>query len=103
APAGTKRVSGLHRRPSRASGPVRRRTGGPGRRRISRSGRLLSLVAILLAAALLWFLAELFQPFHGGGGSPVTVTVPPHLSSSQVGDLLARDGVVSSGFFFKLR
>jgi uncharacterized YceG family protein len=60
-------------------------------------------VAIVLAAVLVWFLISLFQPFHGSGGAPVRVTVPAHLSSRQVGDLLARDGVVSSGFFFELR
>ena len=31
------------------------------------------------------------------------VTIPPHLTSSQVGDLLARDGVIASSFFFELR
>jgi uncharacterized YceG family protein len=33
----------------------------------------------------------------------VTVTVPAHSSSSQVGDLLERDGVISSSFFFEVR
>jgi UPF0755 protein len=69
----------------------------------SRAGRIVSVLALLLAAALLWFLYELFQPFHGSGHGSVTVTIPVHQSSSQVGDLLERDGVVSSSFFFELR
>ena len=104
APAGTRRVSALERQP--ASTPVRRgrsrgRDRGTGHR--PWRGRVFALVSIALAAALVWFLVSLFQPFHGAGGAPVRVTIPPHLTSSQVGDLLARDGVVSSSFFFELR
>jgi uncharacterized YceG family protein len=33
----------------------------------------------------------------------VSVTVPPHATARQIGDELAKDGVVSSGFFFELR
>jgi len=33
----------------------------------------------------------------------VTVEIPAHTSSSKIGDLLARDGVISSSFFFELR
>jgi uncharacterized YceG family protein len=69
----------------------------------SRAGRILAALALVLAAALIWFLAELFQPFHDSGHGPVTVTIPAHTSSSAVGDLLERDGVVSSAFFFELR
>jgi len=46
---------------------------------------------------------QLFQPFPGSPHGEVTVTVPPHSTASQVGDQLAREGVVSSGFFFELR
>ena len=60
-------------------------------------------MAIVLAAVLVWFLVSLFQPFHGSGGAPVRVTIPARLSSRQVGDLLTKDGVVASGFFFELR
>lgn len=69
----------------------------------SRAGRVLSLVALLLGVALIWFLVELLQPFHGRGHGNVTVTIPAHSGSSQVGDLLERDGVISSSFFFQLR
>jgi uncharacterized YceG family protein len=69
----------------------------------SRVVRLAALVALLLAAVLIWFCVELFQPFHGQGHGSLTVTIPARSSSRPVGDLLARDGVVSSGFFFYLR
>jgi UPF0755 protein len=57
----------------------------------------------VLAAAVVWFLAELFQPFAGDGHGSVTVVIPPHSSVSKVGDLLEHDGVISSSFFFELR
>jgi uncharacterized YceG family protein len=55
------------------------------------------------AAALIWFLIELFQPFHGSPHGSVTVTVPAHSTARQVGDELAKAGVVPSGFFFEVR
>ncbi len=65
--------------------------------------RLLALIPLVLAIALAWFLYALFQPFHGSGHGKITVRIPAHSSSSQIGDLLAKDGVISSGFFFELR
>jgi peptidoglycan lytic transglycosylase G len=64
---------------------------------------MIAVVALVLAVALVWFLAELFQPFHGPGHGSVTVTIPAHASASAVGDQLERDGVISSSFFFELR
>jgi uncharacterized YceG family protein len=87
------------RAPSGPSRPARR--GFPGRR--SRALRVGALVALVLAAALIWFCVELFQPFHGSAHGTVTLSIPPRSGARQVGDLLARDGVVSSGFFFYLR
>jgi uncharacterized YceG family protein len=65
--------------------------------------RVISVLALLLAAALIWFCVELFQPFHGSGHGSVTVSIPAHSHARQIGDLLERDGVVASGFFFDLR
>jgi UPF0755 protein len=65
--------------------------------------RVISLLALVLAAVLLWFCVELFQPFHGSGHGSVTVNIPARSGARQVGDLLARNGVVSSGFYFYLR
>jgi UPF0755 protein len=106
APAGTRRVSGLQR--GRRNLPTRRKRRAPrpprgaGRRRL-RVGRGVALLAILAAAAFIWFLIQLFQPFHGSGQGRVTVRIPARASSRQVGDLLVRDKVISSSFFFELR
>jgi UPF0755 protein len=105
-PSGTRRVTRMQRGPTVATrGPAPRqghRQPRP-RRRHSRAGRILAALALIVAGAAIWFLAELFQPFHGSGKGSVTVTIPPNLRSRQIGDLLARDGVISSGLFFELR
>ena len=88
------------RRPPKVS---RRELGGPERSRHSRTGRIVSILALVVAAALIWFLIQLFQPFQGSAHGRVTVEIPAHTSSSKIGDLLARDGVISSSFFFELR
>jgi UPF0755 protein len=97
-PVGTKKV----RRHERRTAPRKQaRSERPKRRRSV--ARIIALVALVLSATAIWFLVELFQPFHGSGHGSVTVTIPPHSSASQVGDLLERDGVVSSSFFFEVR
>ena len=107
-PSGTRRVSHFEknatkpknkrqRQPKRA-----RRPPGP-KKKHSWLVRGASLLALVLAGALIWFLVELFQPLHGSPHGRVTVVIPAHSSSSQVGDQLAKAGVVSSGFFFNLR
>jgi UPF0755 protein len=100
------RIAHLRRAPrgaraERGDRPLRQRAGA--KRKHSRAGRIASLLALLAGVALIWFLVELFQPFHGAGHGSVTVTVPPHSGSSEVGGLLERDGVISSSFFFELR
>jgi UPF0755 protein len=103
---GTKRVTAgsrlhrphlPHRRPKAPAGPAvpsgRRRTG-------RRVGALLALAAV---AVVIWFAASLFQPFAGDGGADVVVTIPKGASVSQVGDVLTKQNVVGSSFFFKLR
>jgi uncharacterized YceG family protein len=61
------------------------------------------VLVLALAAAVIWFGIELFQPFHGAGHGKITVRIPRSAGARQVGDLLARDGVVASGFFFYVR
>ncbi|HEY8583910.1 MAG TPA: endolytic transglycosylase MltG, partial [Capillimicrobium sp.] len=46
---------------------------------------------------------SLFQPGKGEGDGRVAVVVPQGATARQIGDLLAEEGVVSSGFFFDLR
>jgi UPF0755 protein len=60
----------------------------------------IALVALL---AIAWFLIALFQPFHGSGGEPVTVTIQKGQTAGDVGDLLDQKGVVSSGTLFGIR
>ncbi len=79
----------------------------PGRRRqnprVFWIRRLAALLALAAALVLVWFLVMLFQPFGNSGHGQVQVTIPKGSSVSQIGSILERDGVISSGFFFKLR
>jgi UPF0755 protein len=94
-----------YRRPAGSNGrsaPPRRRPTRP-QRKHSWVGRIVALLLLAAAAALIWFLVELFQPFHGSPHGNVTVIVPAHSTARQVGDELAKAGVVPSGFFFEVR
>ena len=88
--------------PPRRPAPARRGPGRPSRLR-KWGGRFLAVLALALAVGAIWFLFQLYQPFHGAPHGSVTVTIPPHSSSREIGDELARDGVIASGFFFDLR
>ena len=68
-------------------------------------GRRPIALAIFLVPiiALVWFLAALFQPFGGEGEGTVAVTIPEGASVGQIGDILAEEGVVDSGLFFRVR
>ena len=93
------------RRPNGTAGgrpPPQRRRSRPSRLR-KIGGRFLAVLALALAVGAIWFLFQLYQPFHGSPHGSVTVTIPPHSTSREVGDELARAGVISSGFFFDLR
>jgi uncharacterized YceG family protein len=111
-PSGTRRVSHHERagsaapRPRRAARPVRRakrpKPAG-GRSKHSIGGRVLAVIAVVAALAAVWFLVELFQPFHSSGHKPVTVVIPHDAGASKIAKILERDGVISSSFFFELR
>ena len=115
-PSGTRRVAHGQRlgsagqRPPRTRRPVRRsrrpvgraKPGGGGSRH-SIGGRVLAVVAVAGALAAVWFLVQLFQPFHSSGHAPVTVTIPHDAGASTIGKILEHDGVISSAFFFELR
>jgi UPF0755 protein len=79
---------------------ARAQTGGG--RRFTRA-RVAALLALAVAIALVWFLLSLFQPFAGSGTGKVIVEIPKGSSSSKIGTILARDHVISSGFFFNIR
>ena len=105
--AGTRRVSRLEHppQPRSTTRPARLRMAQRSgqRSKHSRIGRIVSLIALVLGAALIWFLVALFQPFPGSPHGRITVTIPVRSTSSQIGKLLAQDGVISSSFFFELR
>jgi UPF0755 protein len=86
----------------RRPAPQRRRPTRPSRSR-KWGGRFLAVLALALAGGVIWFMFELYEPFHGSPHGSVTVTIPPHSTSGDIGDELARDGVISSSFFFNLR
>src|SRR5579862_1008136 len=79
----------------------------PGRRRqnprVFVIRRIVAVLAVAAAIALVWFLVMLFQPFGSSGHGRLAVTIPRGASVSQIGSILERDGVISSAFFFKLR
>jgi UPF0755 protein len=62
-----------------------------------------ALLALAAAVFCVWFIVSLFQPFAGSGSGRVIVVIPKGASSGKIGSILARDGVVPSGFFFELR
>jgi len=84
-----------------ANGPGRGGTpSGPSRRpRVA----IVAVVGGLVVLAAAWFLLSLFQPLKGDGSAEVSVTIPRGASTSQIADLLEREGVISSAFFFRLR
>ena len=64
--------------------------------------RIVALLVLAAAFALVWFLVSLFQPFAGPGHGRVRVTIPRGVGVSRIGSILEHDGVISSGFFFNL-
>jgi UPF0755 protein len=90
-----------HHRTRRPAQPRRRPTHP--RRKHSWAGRIFAVLVLAVAAAVIWFLVQLFQPFHGSPRGSVTVTVPGHSNARQIGDELAKEGVIPSGFFFEVR
>lgn len=70
----------------------------PSRRR--RWLRYVVLFVLLLVVVSQWLL---WQPFKGGGGDPVTVTIPEGSSAAQVARHIADAGVVDSATLFSVR
>jgi UPF0755 protein len=85
--------------------PRERPPRGPGRtpRRRIWIRRGIAIVALAVVVFAVWFAMELFQPFAGAGTGSVTVVVARGESAGQIGERLAKDGVIASSFFFNLR
>jgi uncharacterized YceG family protein len=65
--------------------------------------RAVALLGILILAAIAVIAFMTYQPFHGKGYGAVVVKIPEGTSARDIGDMLAHDQVVDSGFFFALR
>ncbi|MDX6702930.1 MAG: hypothetical protein QOF26_3156 [Baekduia sp.] len=78
------------------SGPRRRRRGARG---------VGALLLLLIVVAIGYFAFRVFQPTAGTGDAkrPVVVTIPQGATAGQIGDQLAKAGVIDSSFFFGLR
>jgi uncharacterized YceG family protein len=85
-------------------GGTRGRGGASGGGILGRARRHpFTIVGLLAALVVVWFLWSLFQPFHGDGSGRVAVVVPKGASVSEVGDLLGEKGVIDSSTFFQIR
>jgi UPF0755 protein len=65
--------------------------------------RIAAAVALVVAAAVGWFALSLFQPLKGDGEGVVRVQIPTGASVTQIGELLERNDVIASTFFFRAR
>ncbi len=81
----------------------RRRLAQPPPPSVARRRRVVAIIALVIGAALIWFLFALFQPFGGQGQGKVVVRIPKGSTAGQIGDILDSRGVVSSGALFQLR
>jgi UPF0755 protein len=83
--------------------PPHRNIGVPSKTRRRWARRAVALIAVLILAGIAVLAVLLFQPFHSKGYDAVVVTVPAGASTRDIGDLLAKKGVVDSGLFFEIR
>jgi UPF0755 protein len=104
-PIGTVRRSraGYQAQPGAPGMPPHRNIGIPSKTRRRWTRRFVALLAVLVLAGIAVFAVMLFQPFHSKGYDAVVVTIPPGSSTGDIGDLLAKKGIVDSGFFFAIR
>jgi UPF0755 protein len=103
-PIGTVRRSraGYQAQPGAPGMPPHRNLGVRKRRRVWLR-RLAALIAVVLLAGIAVFAVLLYQPFHGKGYDAVVVKIPAGAGARDIGDVLAKNDVVDSGFFFALR
>ncbi len=78
------------------AGPARRRRITPGR-------RIVALLAIAVLAVLVIGTLLLVQPFGSVEGSPVQINIPAGSGAGDIGEQLAKEGIVDSAFFFRVR
>jgi UPF0755 protein len=104
APSGTRRITRMEQRGMRPQKPRTVRRRAPHSRRRGRwRARAGALIVFILVGAFVWFMVELFQPLGTSPHGSVTVVIPPHSSTKEIGALLERDGVIAHGYMFELR
>jgi len=93
------------RRPARpiATPPGDTFAGPARRRRITAGRRVKALFAIAVLAVVVIGTLLLFQPFGSVEGSSVSVTIPAGSGAGEIGEQLAKEGVVDSAFLFRVR
>jgi uncharacterized YceG family protein len=91
--------------PRQTRPPVPKKQRGVPRHPRRVAGRAVGVLILLVLIVIGWFGYRLFQPGHGSGDAKtaVRITVPPGATASDVGDQLAKQGVIESAFFFNLR
>jgi UPF0755 protein len=98
-------------RPARSRGMKARAAKPPrqprsrGLPRARRGRRVLPALLLLVVLAVGYFAYRVAQPFAGDGDAskPVRVTIPRGATAGEIGDELARQGVIDSSFFFGIR
>ena len=78
------------------AGPARRRRITPGR-------RIVALLAIAVLAVVVIGTLLLVQPFGSVEGSQVRINIPAGSGAGDIGEQLAKEGIVDSAFFFRVR
>ena len=78
------------------AGPARRRRITPGR-------RIVALLAIAVLAVVVIGTLLLVQPFGTVEGSQVPINIPAGSGAGDIGEQLAKEGIVDSAFFFRVR
>jgi UPF0755 protein len=90
------------RRPRRATAAARQRAPRRPVRPSYWRRRVAALLAFGAIAGALYLINATFQPFHGTGSGRVALEIPAGADAGDIGELLARRGVVKSGRFFTL-
>ena len=65
--------------------------------------RILALIVLAVAAAIVWLGFALFQPFAGDGEGKVVVEIPKGATADEIADLLEQKGVIDSASLFRIR
>jgi uncharacterized YceG family protein len=73
--------------------------------RARRGRRVIPALLLLVVLAIGYFAFRVAQPFAGDGDAskPVQVTIPRGATAGEIGDELAKQGVIDSSFFFGIR